>query len=485
VALLSPESTALSAAEPSRVENSRLSPRSITFRPHANSVNAVTAAPTHAANRGVPVMPISECHGSHCPTRPPGAARVAFGMCLALRTAVLMRTNWIRCGALALLMGGCSSSHSSNSTGPVALTDGGAVTNAPRADGGGGPPATPIFLVDAGPGQGGRGDASAFCAAEVHEGESIQLDMLLLMDGSGSMTDLVQNGSKWSLLLSALRSFLNDPASTGLGIGLTYFGLPLGYDAGELIMSCDVADYVRPAVSIATLPQNAQAIMASLESYLPQGGTPTRPALKGAGDYAHGWLSSHPTHQMIVVLATDGQPNDCDSTVDAVSQLAADATQPPARIRTYVIGVGDNLLSLDQVANAGGTEHAYLVDTSGTTSQSFVLALNSIRRAAALPCQYGIPAPSAGSKLDFGHVNVAFSSRSDAGTGTGTGSRTILLQVPGKRSCSAAGEGWYYDDPSAPQTIELCSSTCTRVENDTAGRIEVLVGCETQTSTIR
>jgi hypothetical protein len=184
---------------------------------------------------------------------------------------------------------------------------------------------------------------------------------------------------------------------------------------------------------------------------------------------------------MIIVVATDGEPNDCDSTVEAVSQLAADAAVLPSSIRTYVIGVGANLVSLDQVAAAGGTGHAYLVDTSLSTTQSFVAALSSIRGEAALPCQYEIPAASAGGKIDYGNVNVAYTEGSVAAHGP----RTILLQVPNERSCDGAGDGWYYDDPSAPKSIELCGSTCTRVEKDIAGRIEVLVGCKTQKSVIR
>lgn len=97
------------------------------------------------------------------------------------------------------------------------------------------------------------------------------------------------------------------------------------YDAGDLVVSCDVADYSYPAVAIATLPQNAAVIAASLVSYLLQGGTPTRPALAGVVEYAKASLAGRPSHRTIIVVATDGVPNDCDSTVDAVSQIAADA----------------------------------------------------------------------------------------------------------------------------------------------------------------
>ncbi|HEX7669120.1 MAG TPA: vWA domain-containing protein [Polyangiaceae bacterium] len=350
-------------------------------------------------------------------------------------------------------------------------------------DGGTSPGGAPIVFLDAGTGSAERGDASAFCAATVHEAEGIQLDMLIVMDGSGSMKDEVAGGAKWALLQAALDRFSNDPASAGIGVGVSYFGVPVGYDAGDLVVSCDVADYAVPAVAIATLPQNAPAIVASLAGYVPQGGTPTRPALAGGIEYANAWLARHGTHRMILVLATDGEPNDCESTVLAVSQVAADALAARPSVQTYVIGVGESLDNLDQIAAAGGTDHAYIVDTSSTTTERFVLALNSIRGEAALPCQYEIPVPdgATGRLVDFESVNVAYTESGDASRGT----RAILLQVPNDRSCDTAGGGWYYDDPSAPTSILLCSSTCARVKADIRGRVDVLVGCKTQRSVIR
>lgn len=322
-------------------------------------------------------------------------------------------------------------------------------------------------------------EAGDVCAAEAFEAEGRKLDILILMDGSGSMNDEVDGGKKWDLLVAALRAFLNDPESAGIGVGLTYFGFPAGFDAGDLVVSCDVADYTRPAVAIDDLPENATRIVSSLSSYMPVGGTPTRPALIGAATYATTWLEQHPTHRVIVVLATDGEPNDCDSTVDAVSTVAADAAGTTPGIPTYVIGVGESLTSLNLVATAGGTGQAYLVDTTEDTKARFIAAMKAIRGRAALPCEYAVPAPDGG-ETDPARVNVAFTE----GDGDG-GTRTILLQVPEKSGCDSSHGGWYYDDPSTPKNIELCDASCTRAKADFGGRIDVLVGCRTQTTRTR
>ena len=46
-------------------------------------------------------------------------------------------------------------------------------------------------------------------------------------------------------------------------------------------------------------------------------------------------------------------------------------------------------------------------------------------------------------------------------------------------SCPASGDGWYYDNPAAPTQIILCPSTCTAVEGDMTGEVDVTLGCTT------
>jgi hypothetical protein len=262
-------------------------------------------------------------------------------------------------------------------------------------------------------------------------------------------------------------------------VGLTYFGVPTGYDAGDPVVSCNAAEYAVPAVPIAPLTGNSRAITASLSNYDPVGGTPTLPAMLGAVELARGWLARHPDHRIVLVLATDGEPNDCDSTVDAVSAVAggAAAEQPP--ISTYVIGVGASLSNLDQIAAAGGTDHAFVVDTAGDTTRSFIQAMNTIRGRAALPCRYDLPAAAPGKPLDYDRINVAQSTTIDGGRTEGR-----LLQVPDESSCDRAG-GWYYDHPTAPTAIELCPATCTNLEQDPTAGVQILIGCKTETRPVR
>lgn len=384
------------------------------------------------------------------------------------------------CVALAMTAVACTSNGPASSNAARRAADSssraGTAGSSGSPTGGAGAPA--VIFLDGGPshrGAGGSGDASPYCAATAFQAEQRKLDVLILMDGSGSMNNDVDASRKWDLLVDALRTFVNDPSSAGIGVALTYFGLPAGRDdAGELVVSCNAADYAKPAVALSDLPGNAAAIVSSLSAYAPVGGTPTRPALAGAEAFAQSWLAGHPTHRMIIVLATDGEPNDCASTVEAVSAVAAQGASRTPSVQTYVIGVGRSLTSLDAVATAGGTGQAYLVDTAQDTTARFTAAMNAIRGRAALSCEYALPRPPDGGETDPSRVNVRFTPSADGGSG-------LLLQVPRASACDAQKGGWYYDDPTAPKNIELCAASCTRAKTDFAGRIDVLVGCRTQT----
>ena len=74
-----------------------------------------------------------------------------------------------------------------------------------------------------------------------------------------------------------------------------------------------------PPSPIAPLPGNAANIKASLAAQMPAGDTPTLPALRGAIEYARAARIGDPTSRVLVALATDGAPDACDSTTEAVA----------------------------------------------------------------------------------------------------------------------------------------------------------------------
>lgn len=287
-----------------------------------------------------------------------------------------------------------------------------------------------------------------------------------MLDQSGSMTETVAGGgTKWSAVTGALDSFLVQPNLTGFSVGLQYFGLPTG---GGLTDSCTASDYATAAVEIAALPGAASALMTSIAAHSPTSGTPTSAALQGAIMHASAWATSHPGHVTAVVLATDGDPAECNTNLTSIDAIAAAGLAATPKIATFVIGVGASLSNLNGIAAAGGTTSAFIVNTNSNVTQQFLAAMNAIRNSAS--CSYQIPLPTSGAP-NYQQVNVVFTPNG--------GSATTIPNVGTKAMCPASGDGWYYDDPNAPTAILLCASTCGTIQANTSGTVDIALGCST------
>lgn len=339
-----------------------------------------------------------------------------------------------------------------------------------------------------GNGTGGTG-ALTGCDKQVYDGELVPLDMFLMLDKSGSM----QDSSKWTAVTGAISQFVQLPNLDKLGMGLGLFPTPAsgpipsacttnqecgfygpcvpvfnqcnGALAGN--DSCVATDYQTPVVPIADLPGVGTQINSEIAKATPNGAsTPAGPALEGAIDYATVWAQGHLDRMTVVVLATDGDPTNCTpNTVADVAAHAAEGLGQSPSIKTFVIGVGSELTSLNSIAQSGGTGQAILV-SAGNAGKEFLDALNAIRGAAV--CQYLVPQDG---KSDPNKVNVLF-------TPDGQTEGEVFPGVGDATKCQG-GKGWYYDNPAKPSQILLCPASCDQVKN-VKGKVEIVFGCATQ-----
>ncbi len=323
------------------------------------------------------------------------------------------------------------------------------------------------------------------CVGESFEGEAIPLDIYIMFDQSGSMCSCIEPAggqlcpdpncrqTRMGAVRDAADRFLRDPQSAGINVGIGYFGKqPIGE------ASCAASEYADAAVGMGELPGHAQAIMDSLSAVKPTGETPTSAAIRGACSYAQAWKRSVPSHQVVILLLTDGKPEApitcgnpdaaCCPTLDDAVAAASDCLKATPSIRTYVLGVGPLLANLAQIAAAGGTDHAYLVE-SGDVSQEVLNALNRIRRDAAIPCDFQLPTPPDNQVLRYDQVNLRYSDSQC--------NETTFYYVESAERCGARG-GWYYDEPQNPHKISLCPSSCELVSAP-GGRLSYSLGCET------
>jgi hypothetical protein len=163
--------------------------------------------------------------------------------------------------------------------------------------------------------------------------------LYIMFDQSASM------GNLWSPAVTAVKSFINDTDSAGLGVGIQYFPISGG--------SCsDGAGYKTPDVAVATLPNNAKAITTSLGKHSASGiGTPIEGALRGVTQYCLQFQASRPDQQCVAVLVTDGEPElalGCERDYDKLAAIAAAAKSKG--VITFAVGLkGANFTLLDKI----------------------------------------------------------------------------------------------------------------------------------------
>lgn len=328
--------------------------------------------------------------------------------------------------------------------------------------------------------------------------EKSPVALYLMQDQSGSMIFPILPPTRWDIVKGAVQAFTTDPQSAGLDIALQFFRLGNNN-------SCDGTGYDVPEVPLGPLPQNAGPINNAYAAHIPSTDTPIEPGLRGAVNFCLKFQAQNSQEPCVAVLITDGAPSTCLSDPNGLAQIAADAFSKG--VQTFAIGMeGADFTTLDLIAQKGGTDctpgspGSESCNVSGGGS-SFIDSLNLIRKTIShdvtttktitevhtseLACDFTIPPPPTGQNLDPNKVNVHFKH---------DGVSDAILQVPSEADCAKAGDqGWFYDDPTAPKTIKVCSATCASIKASTGDggttvgdppEVQVLLGCDTDRAPI-
>jgi hypothetical protein len=315
--------------------------------------------------------------------------------------------------------------------------------------------------------------------------------------------------------VASLQEFVTSPESAGVDVAIQYFNPPdQGRGGGVPAVDDDVCTGVfhsTPDVPMGRLPDNAQALVDSLDAAGANGTTPTVGALAGGVQYCEDFQAQNPDEHCVVVLVTDGLPHGCGlcqmdqamgcfdpASLDTLAPLAAAGLA--AGVQTFTVAMdgvpAEGFTLLDAIAAAGGTDctppdpgnescnvsstgSAGLVETltairESVTVTETVTEVETVTETETLECQWGIPAPPEDQgALNPDRVNVTLA--------LDGGDPEIITSVESEADCATTGGvGWYYDNPEAPTIIFACPESCATIQNAEDPSIQILLGCARQ-----
>jgi hypothetical protein len=302
----------------------------------------------------------------------------------------------------------------------------------------------------------GQGGYEGCMTAEI-AGERKVLVLLIAMDRSGSM------GPIWHVITTSLESFFGAPSSKGISAGFNFFAPPGQADG------CDASAYNPPQYPVGPLPSHSSTLTQVLTGMQLGGETPTYPALEGSLAWAVTYQQAHPELDVVVALASDGDPTTCDTDPDNIAALAADALAT-AGVRTFAVAIsGATLANLDKIAAAGGTGQALDVTSDASAIEQKMTEIREVTVA----CDLVIPEPDPSDPFVPTQLNVNL----DPDGSDGSQPASAVPQVPSESDCGNE-PGWYYDDPDDPTKVFLCPATCELLKSPN-GAVTFTFGCPT------
>jgi hypothetical protein len=301
------------------------------------------------------------------------------------------------------------------------------------------------------------------CGVTTNDASAQPVDLLLILDRSGSMTWAMDKDNstcqptsrncqqRWATMKTALAQVLTTSATT-VKWGLKLYSTPKQQDI------CGVSDGVEVPIAAGNAKQMNDAIN-SAQNAPDSGRTPTREAVRKGVAYLQTVTGPEPKS---ILLATDGQPNCVEGSADNTTSDET-ATREAIQVardtgfKVYILGIGPDTMAnaLTSYAQAGGTDKYYAAASAEELAKQFSSIVGSVAS-----CTFTLK--TAPPVKD--NVAVEFDGNKS-------------LRAP--RDTTHAN-GWDYATPGNYTTIQLYGEWCDKLTNGTYKSAKVLFGCPGQ-----
>ena len=346
--------------------------------------------------------------------------------------------------------------------GLVLIACGPSSSGGPDGGGGGADSGDPTDTPDARPGS----DAPACASATKTASESLApVDIIWVVDSSGSM------GDEEDAVQDALNDFSAYIAATGIDYRVILIG-----DAGSMSVPPPLGGspeflHVNQGVSSTNALEKVHQTYPMYQSFLRADALLHIVVVTDdESDWSHSTFNAQIAGLMMPGLRSDYVLHSICSEETVVF------TPPPPF--PPIMGPCSGGLGIGGAADVGQTYIDMTAATGGVWASIcssdwapiFDAVAEAVSVGVALPCVYDIPPPPEGETLDPDRVNFIY-------TPSG-GTSVTIPRVDGPGDCAGPG-GWYYDDPSNPTQILLCDQTCSILEGDDEGEVNIQFGCAT------
>lgn len=284
------------------------------------------------------------------------------------------------------------------------------------------------------------------CGGQEYDVANVPPNVLILLDRSGSMDELIDGVSRWDIAHDAIVSLTaNYDSQINFGLAL-YPGTGETCTGGEACTAGDLF-YIDPAASSAS----------DIETFLDGADlcdgdqrllyTPTEDALERLADYAP---LEDAERENFVLIVTDGAARCGNTFRDPSPEVLALRSETP-EIQSFIVGFGSGVdpEQLTNMAEAGGRPRAgepnyYQADDALDLEQAFADIAGSV-----VSCDFSLSATPPDPEL-------------------------LYVYIDGERVASNPDNGWIYDEDT--NQLQFVGEACTALQEQ-AAELRVIFGC--------